>query len=156
MYKELVSEINHRYSQSTTLNMSIVVANCVQKVTVFFVVEITNLLEERKAGHLTVVTVDGGVQFEIKVCSVYLPTSLRGVLKCKKGSLSVVYSGQERTYKRSRRNISTLLHGRPWQLWRTNINEWLRVWLNDTQKCFKCNKTELFSMNWANVLLMNF
>ena len=62
MYKELVSEINHRYSQSTTLNMSIVVANCVQKVTVFFVVEITNLLEERKAGHLTVVTVDGGVQ----------------------------------------------------------------------------------------------
>ena len=79
--------------------MSIMVANCVQKVTVFFVVEITNLLEERKAGHLTVVTVDGGVQFELKVCSVYLPTSLRGVLKCKKGSLSVVYSGQERTYE---------------------------------------------------------
>ena len=52
-----------------------------------------------KSGHLTVVTVDGGVQFETKVCSVYLPTSLRGVLKCKKGSLSVVYSGQERTYE---------------------------------------------------------
>ena len=27
-----------------------------------------------------------------------LPTSLRGVLKCKKGSFADVYSGQDRTY----------------------------------------------------------
>ena len=53
------------------------------------------------AGQYTVVTVGRRcVVCEREPYIVYLLTSLRGVLKCKKGSLPNVYSGQDRTYRR--------------------------------------------------------